>query len=104
LGLISWIKSRYIDGSRIHITGFSSDLMDVLMSDVKETLGYYDSDNNIYLNPEFINDSNLKDICSIISHEFIHMVLRWEQSKDISLMFDNICPEIIDIYTDCGGL
>jgi len=66
---------------------------------------------NIYINTRFIKeylsiygmDKTLKVICSIISHESLHMLLAFE-SEHTSDCLDNLCDNLDYTYTDCGGL
>jgi len=118
------LRSKQIDGSRLtlDIHPFNAELtQEALMwymlhknkdDTYKITLGYL-YNNTITINPFFIaimkykkvkENKMLKEICNIISHEFLHMMLYHQFNKKHCDNLDNICKYVDDAHTECGGL
>ena len=116
-------KKSKIDGSRITLNtdvvvdNLEKEIIMWLINedDIKLTTGGYLSDkvNAIFINPYYLatlkgnnvnEDIILKDICNIISHEFLHMWLYHEIGSKSCDGLDNICKYMEDITTECGGL
>ena len=118
-------KKYSIDGSRLSINlhridfNLESEVIFWLMEDDPMNIhlttgGYIDIPNNIiFVNPYYISalkklkmseNNILKEICNIISHEFLHMWLRLEMGVVYSDGLDKICRYMDDIHTECGGL
>ena len=102
-----WLRRKNIDGSRLTILKFIKDWNDY--SKIKEerhVLGIYNKRSNLFsINPEIINDENIKELTTIISHEFLHMLLYIEhKSMVICNKMDNVCGNIDDLHTDNGGI
>lgn len=76
------------------------------------TIGIYTRSNKMFINPYYLKiaceyqdeDFMLKDLCGIISHEFLHMLLHYEQSTKVCTKFDNIAPCIDKAFIECGGI
>jgi len=58
----------------------------------------------ILLNPIFLRMATLEEICAVISHEYLHLLLEYQFSRKVSLALDNISPSTRYAYTECGGL
>ena len=106
--MIRKLIKPYPRGDRISITKFPLDY--VLEKCQKErgelvsiTIGFaYRGE--MLLNPMFLKVATLKQICALISHEFLHLLLDYEHSKTASIKLDNIARTLDDAYTECGGL
>jgi len=105
MGIRNWLNKRKIDGSRFSFMEFKEDwdYENSIWRD-KFTLGFYSIKNYISVNPDYVSEKNIEEICAVISHEFLHMLLRWEHGEDECLKLDNICPNTDSAWTDCGGL
>ena len=92
-----------IDGSRI---SFNLKYNNIIVG------SYIDYDNIMWLNPlaytglvaEESEEVAIKELCSWISHEFLHMWLHHTISSDAGYQLDNICENTDQAHTECGGL
>ena len=102
LNLLQHLRNRKIDGSRIYFGKFNQKLFNEIFGLVD--IGCYTRDNKIFINGDVLTDDNLKIICATLSHEFLHMLLRWEHSTKTCKMLDKICSNTEEAHTECGGL
>ena len=118
---MKWWRERQIDGSRISCS-MKYDYIDAQQEydmwdmgfDIVLTNGAYIGFpyNLIWINPLFLKygiyevgeELYYKDVCATISHEFLHMLLKYTISNKCSHKLDNVCRNIEDSHTECGGL
>lgn len=116
LKILQHLRKRRLDGSKVHIATTYSE-SDIYMKFTENGLTieeidlacYHDGD--IYILPFYKfyksvikRNEFYKDLCNIISHEFLHMFLTYTESRKTSRKLDNIAGYLEGKYTDCGGI